>query len=116
MSDAASLIERIRKGRAFTITVGRWTFHARRPTDMEAGDLHRERATTGSLAARFVSGWEGMRTCDLVGGEDETPVEFDAAVWREWIVDQPNVYQAIGDRIMEVYLAHAAQLEADRKN
>lgn len=116
MIDAASLIERIRREREVKIPFGRWTFHARRPTDMEAGDLFRERATTGSMALRFVSGWEGMRLCDLVGGEDEKPVDFDPVLWREWVVDQPEVYKALGDRMMELYLEHSAKMEADRKN
>ena len=116
MSDASSLVERIRQQRSIKVPVGRWTFHARRPTDIEAGELYRERATSGAMAIRYVSGWEGLRMLDLVGGEDETPVEFDRAVWEEWVVDQPDVYKAIGDKIMEAYLEHAERQKADRKN
>jgi len=116
VSDAASIVEQIKRGRALLVTVGRWKFHARRPTDMEAGELFRDSVTVGAMSVRFVDGWEGMRLCDLVGGEDESPVEFDRSVWEEWIVDRHDVYQAVGDAIMTAFVEYSERQREDKKN
>lgn len=111
-----SIEERIRQARALEVSIGAWKFQARRPTDMEAGELYRENISKGELARRYVTGWTGMRLCDLVGGDDETPAPFDADVWSEWVADHPEVYGPLGEAIMSAYLAHAEQQQAARKN
>lgn len=114
--NAQQLIEQIRKARALAVTVGAWTFHARRPKDLEVALLTRDERTTGELAVRFVEGWDGIRVCDLVGGSDETAAEFDRELWEEFVADRPEVYGPVGQAIMEAYVAHGKLQEEARKN
>lgn len=114
--NAQQLIEQIRKARALKVTVGEWTFHARRPRDLEVAVLTRDQRTTGELAVRFVEGWEGVKVRDVVGGEDETALAFDQTLWEEFVSDRPEVYGPVGRAIMDAYLAHSESREAARKN
>lgn len=116
MNDSASLVDRIREARKLTVSVDRWTFHGRRPTDIEMSILRRADSHTGDLARRFVGGWDGMRVCDLVGGADETPVPFVRELWEEWVADRPDVYGPVGTKIMTAYLEFAKAQEAALKN
>jgi len=111
-----TLLEQIRKARELKVTVGAWAFHARRPKDLELAKITRSEANTGDLALRFVEGWQGVRVCDLVGGTDETVVEFDRELWEEFVADRPDVYGPVGRAIMDAYLAHGKVQEDARKN
>lgn len=111
-----ALIEKLRKGREFKLAVGGFTFLLRRPTDVEAVELHRSGGSPAEVAQRFVCGWEGVKEDDLVGGGGMDPVAFDLAMWKEWVADRPDFWAPIADAVLKAYQAHAESLETVTKN
>lgn len=110
------LIRRIRKQRELKVTVGKFTFIARRPTDVEAVDLHRSGVSFADIAEKFVSGWEGITEDDVIGGGGSDVVEFSAELWREWCHDRPDFWEPIAAAVLQSYQLHAARLESEAKN
>lgn len=110
------LIRRIRKQRELKVTVGKFVFIARRPTDVEAVELHRSSVTFADIAEKFVSGWENITEDDVLGGGGSDSVEFDADLWREWCHDRPDFWEPIASAVLESYRLHASRLETEAKN
>lgn len=113
----SNLIERIRKARQTRVTIDGKTFIVRRPTHWEAYVM----SSTGKsqqmdLLEKLVEGWEGITELDLVPGGSAIPVEFDRALFVEWIGDQPKYWADLTSAITTEYSAHAESLaEAEKK-
>ena len=112
----SGLIERIRKARQTRVTIEGKTFIVRRPTDWEAYEM----SSTGKsqqmdLLEKLVEGWEGITELDLVPGGDSTPVEFDRALFVEWVADRPQYWAELTSAITKEYAAHAESLVAAEK-
>src|ERR1043166_7364319 len=101
------LLAKIRAQRQLKVTVGKFTFLARRPTDVEIVKLTRDGAEWYEIAAGYVNGWEGVTENDLIGGGGSDAVRFDERVWREWCADRPELWQPIATAVMKAYDAHA---------
>ena len=110
------LIEKIRKQRELKVTVGKFTFTARRPTDVEAIALGRSDSAFSDIAAKFVVGWEGVTEDDVVHGGNLTPLPFDAGLWVEWCNDHPAFWAPISTAVLDSYRDHAAAMEGEGKN
>lgn len=124
---AEDIAAKLRKNRELKITVGKFTFTARRPTDMEtlpifrdfkeAGDdKSKQLEIAGAVARDYVIGWEGMTEEDLIGGGGADPVPFSAETWREWSVDHRDMWQAITVAIFDAYQQHRERLVDTTKN
>jgi hypothetical protein len=111
-----ALIEKIRKQRELKITVGKFTFTARRPKDTEAIELGRADSAFSDIAERFVVGWDGVTENDVVNGGSLEPLPFDAELWAEWCADHPNFWGPISKAVLDAYRAHAEAMEDDAKN
>lgn len=109
------LISKIRKNRELTIPVDKFTFTARRPTDVEALELHRNGGASPEIAAKFVVGWAGVTSNDVVGDSSSDVLPFDADLWREWCADRPDFWAPIATKILEAYGVHATQVEEATK-
>lgn len=112
---SAALIARIKKNRELTVTVDKFKFICRRPTDIEAVDLHRTGGSSPDIAAKFVIGWEGVADKDVVSGGGSDPVVFDAELWREWCADRPDFWAPISTAVLDAYRLHADEIEAAAK-
>lgn len=106
------LLRSIRKAREGKVVVGKFTFLYRRPTDVEALELHKSGGAYVEMCQRFVFGWEDVTEDDIIGGAVMDPQLFDAEVWKEWCADRPDFWAPIATAILKAYEEHAAKLES----
>ncbi len=112
-----SLIARMRKNRELKVTVGKFVFNCRRPTDVEAIQIYRgNQSAFDQIAAEYVIGWEGVTDNDIVGGGGTDPTPFDATLWAEWCADHPEFWGPIATAVMEAYTLHRDAIEGAQKN
>lgn len=112
-----ALLTQIRRAREIKVTVDQLTFICRRPTDEEALRLNREGSDYCQLSKEFVSGWEGVKESDIVGGAGSSdPVPFAKDLWSEWVVDRPDFWKPIGEAVLNAYTLHAGRLQEAEKN
>ena len=112
----SALAQKLRKNRELTVSVGRWKFIARRPTDVEAIDLHRRGAEFSEIARRFVIGWEGVTRDDLGDRGMTDPAPFDREDWEEWVADRSDFWTPIASGVLAAYEKYRTDLEAAPKN
>lgn len=116
MMTSDAMVAQLRKERELTVPVAGWVFHARRPTDIEAGSLLPSESSVAALCVRYVTGWDGVRVCDIVGGDDESAVPFSRDLWEEWVSDRPEVFGPVGLAVMDAYTSFCQQRASARKN
>jgi hypothetical protein len=109
MSNA--LITRLQKQRELKVVVGKFTFTARRPTDVEMIEIGRSGVEWHGMAERFVTGWEGVSEDDIIGGGGSDKPAFTLALWAEWCADRPDFWEPIASALLDAYKAHAAHLK-----
>ena len=109
------LIERIRRARLSTRTVGGRIYTIRRPTDLEIVELN-GKMDQRLLLTRFVVDWGVMPEMELVPGGGPDPVPFSPDLWAEWIADHPELWDALTGEVLDSYKAHKAALEDAAKN
>lgn len=110
------LLAKIKEQRRFKVTVEKYSFTVRRPTDVEVVKLTRDGSDFFDIAAEYVSDWAGVTEDDLVGGGGSDAVKFDARVWREWCADRPEFWMPIATAVLKAYDAHAERLATLAKN
>lgn len=108
-----SLIDKIRKARETTVTINGKTWTIRRPTDEEAAQFGQSGLL--DMVKRFVIGWE-LIELEIVPGGGPEKVQFDSALFAEWVADQPEVWEPFGTAILDAYKAHAEKRDAAVKN
>lgn len=114
MSELAKVL---RKQREFPVKIGKFTFTVRRPTDVEAIEIHTKAMDFSQLAQAYVVGWDGVTEDDIRGGGGSTVASpFDLEDWREWCADRPDFWQPIGNALWEKYSQHIQKAEAVAKN
>jgi hypothetical protein len=107
-----SLIDKIKKARETQVEAGGYTFTVRRPTDMEVIDIRgSDQLKQGDIMQRFVLGWSGVTELDIIPGGSNTPVEFDTALFMEWVADRPQLWAPITSAILEAYGLHQQRLD-----
>ena len=111
----SALAEKLRRARRSRIEIDGRKFVITRPTDADAASLGG--MTMVEIICRFVVGWDGMTELDLgLPGGTDAPVEFDADVFGEWIVDQPKSWPELSRAIVGTYKAHCEKRAAAEKN
>lgn len=122
---SAELAAKLKRGREFKIDAGHFFGkepHAvklllRRPSDAEFRALAKVSAEFSEIAASCVVGWEGeVIENDIVGGGGTDPIVFTPLLWREFISDRGDMWEAIADPVVEAYRAHQAKLNDAAKN
>ena len=111
-----ALVEKIRKQREVTVKIGKFTFTARRPTDVEAIALHRSDGAYSTIAADYVINWAGVTEDDVIGGGSADPLAWSAVLWAEWCADRPDFWGPISEAVLESYRLHASRMEDATKN
>lgn len=99
-----SLIDKIKAARLTQITVGKYTFTVRRPTDLEASRLSHQNQET--FLKSFVTDWKGVHEIDLIAGGTAVDVPFEPDLFAEWIADQPQLWEPITSGIIDAYKRH----------
>lgn len=112
------IITRLRKARETRIKVGRFTFIAVRPTDL---DMVAVMALSGDEQIRrcldFVTGWDGVSENDIVGGGGTTePLPFSVDTWRAWSADRMEFWNPISEALFDAYNKHLAENADAAKN
>lgn len=106
------IIDKIKKARETNVTVDRFTFTVRRPTDLEYfTELHGQRLKQGDIMQRYVLGWSGVTELDIISGGDGVPVEFETELFMEWIADRPDLWAPLTNAILESYGLHQQRLD-----
>lgn len=103
MSD---LLKKMRRARESNVDAGGYTFTIRRPTDLEIAEMSGRATLQIDLVRDFVVGWKGVKEIDLVPGGTGVEVEFDLSVYREWIVDRPELWADISTAVMQAYQSY----------
>ncbi len=116
MAAADDLLVRLKRGREFKVTIGKFVFIVRRPTDADFQDLARRGGLFVDIATNAVVGWEGITENDMIGGGGSDAVAFDVRVWREWCADRAVFWEPIALPVVEAYEQHKKELEDAAKN
>jgi hypothetical protein len=109
------LIAQIRKARLSQIEVGGRKFTIRRPTDLEAATMASERLSPFDVVLKHVVDWQVCER-DIVSQGGDAAVPFDADLFAEWVVDQPDLWQPLAEAVMGAYARHRDAMEAAAKN
>jgi len=110
------LLRQIRKAREGTVTVDGHTFTFLRPTDAQAMELHGKQIAPHEIARDYVTAWKDVTEADIVPNGTDAKVDFDRAVWSEWLADRPDFWIPISDAILSSYKRHVDGKEAAAKN
>lgn len=110
-----SLIDKIRAARELKVEVEGKEFTIRRPTDEEAIAFRAEKPGLVEIVKRFTVGWN-LQAIDIDPGGEAIPVKFDNELFAEWVADHPEVWEPLGEKILDAYKAHVAKRGEAEKN
>lgn len=116
-----NLIAALRRAREGKVTVGRYSFTYRRPTDVEAVALFRSGTAFSEIAEKHVTGWAlvdggDVTENDILGDGGDARVPFDVVLWREWCADRPDFWEPVAKAVMDSYESHTKALGEAAKN
>src|SRR5688572_26093735 len=110
------LLRRVRSKREFKLEHDGVTLMVRVPTQFEMLKLHggSENLALGDVALRFTYASSGVRVRDVIGGDDDTAVPCDTALFAEFARNRPELLGKVADEIMRRYAERnkAAETEA----
>lgn len=110
-----SLLTKRLAARETAVQAGGHTFTVRRPTDEEMAIAGAENVTAVAMIKRHVVAWN-LTELDLIPGGSAVPAEFDAALFADWLADNPDTWLPLSEAILNAWQAHVAQREASAKN
>jgi len=111
-----STIEKIRAARALRVTVKHMTFIGRRPTVAEFGQHIADKTPDPEVARAAITGWDGVRECDLIDGGSEDPIAFDQALWDEALPDHPEIWTEVMLALTNAVVTAMTRSEESKKN
>jgi hypothetical protein len=113
-------IEQMRRGRRRDVKAGRFGFTVELPTETRLFQLVGGETDNFLANARLVKacviGWKDVRECDLVPAGAEDEVQFQRAIFEEWIEDRPDLWDPIVAAVFEIRAMRQSEREADAKN
>lgn len=108
--------DRYLKSGQTVVEVGRFAFTLQRPTPAEVLLARAGRqAIDLPFVAAHVVGWSGVQESDLVPGGDPEPVAFDAALFKAWMDDEPDLWAPLSKALVDAYQSHEEAREARGK-
>lgn len=108
----SALGNRMRARREAWAEVQGFRFHLRLPTALQISQ-----ANTGvEVALQSVIGWEGVKECDLLPDEPDTPAAFDADACREFLSERLDLLAEVVEEVRRLKAQRDAELETGRKN
>lgn len=112
----SDIIADAERSRSLKVSVGKFTFYARRLTASEAFHLARADPTPDQIAREFVQGWDHVHEDDILFNGCSDPVQFDEALWHDWCNDRPDFWKPISSQVMSSYSAYLEKLGIQLKN
>lgn len=113
----STLIEKLRKSRQVVITVGDFTFFARRPTDAEAATMiYHSWSEAMQSMAYLLYDWSGVKESNIIADGTDSEVEFDSDLAADWLLDMPELWEPIVSGIHDAYDSHRKKQEAQGKS
>ena len=109
-----SLIAKMRAAREQNVEVGGFTFVVRRPTEMDMMEMQNK--PLGRSALRHVVGWSDVKESDVLANGDPEPLEYDAGIAEEWLLDRIDLLAPLTDKVMTSFRDHIAKRAAAEKN
>jgi hypothetical protein len=115
------ILSKIRAARGAPVTLDdRRTVTVRRPSIFEALAYRDEQTGKITLPVeslrKFVTGWEGFNQLDFWGGGTSEPVAFNADLFMEWVVDQPEVWNKLLNEVLSAFNRYLAARNETTKN
>jgi hypothetical protein len=114
MTDATSLIAKMRRARETWIDVGDFKFHVKRPTDTQANSM--KEISSQDVCKQFVIGWDNVREIDIFHSGDPVPADFSPELWAEWVDDRPDFWEPIVSAVIDAYIKHRTASDEALKN
>jgi hypothetical protein len=111
--EGAELVKRMRAAREQWVEAGGFRFLIRRPTDWELAK--KAQGSRFELVFEHVVDWDGVREADLIPGGSDEAQSFDAAVWRDFIADRPDLWERLLEAVIDACNRHAESVAALRK-
>lgn len=106
------LIDKLRSARQTQVSVSGFEFTIRRPTDWEM--VLAQSQKNEDVLKRFVIDWN-LTELDIISGGMASPVEFDPALFFEWVADRPDIWEPLFSAIIDSYKAHDDKRQAAEK-
>jgi hypothetical protein len=114
MTTAADLIAQALAKRERWVDLGNGRrVRMRRPPELEMARMRG--GVEMEKVAAMATAWEGVTMADVLG-EGESPVEFDAELWRLLVTDNAEWAAACAATIVDMMSEHMAQRETTRGN
>lgn len=112
---SAELIKQLKKAREVRVPSGDLTFVITRPTDNDI--LVDSRTTLSELdyMTKYVVGWEGVTARHIVASAEPDPIAFDKTLFKEWIADKTEHWEAIITGITNALIAHREKVLEEQK-
>ena len=112
----ATIIEQIRAGRRFSVTVGSMTFTGTRPTVEQFTDLFKGDASECAMVRQYVDGWKNVKEKDIIKGGSNKLVDFDKELFAVVIGDMPIVWHTIAVHLAKEVKEAAIEIGENQKN
>lgn len=94
------------------LPVGSHMLTIRRPSPWDVATAQASGARLDlDWASSFVVGWD-FQEIDLIPGGNPEPVDFDSAIFVEWIKDNPDHWQPLIQGVISRYREHEDTLSA----
>lgn len=103
-------LSRFQRSRESTVEAGGHVFTLRRPAALDVVRARAAGAIDLDFAFGYVVGWN-LKESDLLPGGDPEPVAFDAALFKAWVADQPELWSDLATGVMEAYQRHEEAAE-----
>lgn len=107
-----SILQKIKKARQFSVSVGGLNLTVRRPTSLEMAELEGKDVGIAFFLRKFVVDWDA-KEIDLIPGGTPEKVAFDPDVFLAWAEDKPEVWPAVIEASMKAFRDHRAAIESE---
>ncbi len=111
-----SLADKIRKSRETQLTVGEATFNLRRATTEEMYTYYSKDVSFAEICRKHVTGWAGVKECDLFSGGGKVAADYDQETFNEIIGDKQEWWQAISSKVLEEAQKRITEKVENEKN
>ena len=106
-------LERRIAARQTTVEAGGHTFTLRRPTEFEK--IRHCNLPLLDYLCEFIDA-ANLTEADLFAGGTAELVEFDRALVRDWLYEQPDLWKPLSEALSALVAAHETRVEAELKN
>ncbi len=111
-----SLAEKIREQRKITVKIGEITFSGTRATSEEFSKYSISQTMDAEVSRRHITGWSGVKECDLLEGGSKDLIEFNREDFDSVIGDHPEWYGVIAKAVLTDAIERISKRAGNEKN